>query len=176
MAKNRLFRFLDLTSTVNLFYYKLDGFSFRPDGAESVVTGEEDENFSWNARVIAGMALPAAISLQLTGNYNARQVVAQGYRRPNYSLDAGLRRSFFDRKLSVSVNARDILASRKQKTVTSGTGFRQSGENWWGGRYVGFTLAFNFGNMNGNNNARQQQQFDDGGAGGNMYDGESVGY
>lgn len=175
VAKNRLFRFLDLTSTVNLFYYKLDGFSFRPDGSESAVTGEDDENFSWNARVIANMALPAAISLQITGNYNARQVVAQGYRRPNYSLDAGLRRSFFDRKLSVSINARDILSSRKWKTVTSGIGFRQSSENWWGGRYVGFTLTYNFGNMSRNNSRGQQQQFDDGGAGGNMYGGEPMG-
>lgn len=175
VAKNRLFRFLDLTSTVNLFYYKLDGFSFRPDGSESAVTGEDDENFSWNARVIANMALPAAVSLQITGNYNARQVVAQGYRRPNYSLDAGLRRSFFDRKLSVSINARDILSSRKWKTVTSGIGFRQSSENWWGGRYVGFTLTYNFGNMSRNNSRGQQQQFDDGGAGGNMYGGEPMG-
>lgn len=175
VAKNKLFRFLDLTSTVNLFYYKLDGFSFRPDGSESVITGEDDENFSWNARVIANMALPAAVSLQLTGNYNARQVVAQGYRRPNYSLDAGLRRSFFDRKLSVSVNARDILASRKWKTVTSGTGFRQSSENWWGGRYVGFTLTYNFGNMSRNNGKGQRQQFDDGGTGGDMYSSETMG-
>lgn len=175
VAKNKLFRFLDLTSTVNLFYYKLDGFSFRPNGSESAVTGENDENFSWNARVIANMALPAAVSLQLTGNYNARQVVAQGYRRANYSLDAGLRRSFFDRKLSVSVNARDILASRKWKTVTSGTGFRQSSENWWGGRYVGFTLTYNFGNMSRNNGKGQRQQFDDGGTGGDMYGGEPMG-
>lgn len=175
VAKNKLFRFLDLTSTVNLFYYKLDGFSFRPNGSESVITGENDENFSWNARVIANMALPAAVSLQLTGNYNARQVVAQGYRRANYSLDAGLRRSFFDRKLSVSVNARDILASRKWKTVTSSTGFRQSSENWWGGRYVGFTLTYNFGNMSRNNGKGQRQQFDDGRTGGDMYGGEPMG-
>lgn len=175
VAKNKLFRFLDLTSTVNLFYYKLDGFSFRPNGSESVITGEDDENFSWNARVIANMALPAAVSLQLTGNYNARQVVAQGYRRANYSLDAGLRRSFFDRKLSVSVNARDILASRKWKTVTSGIGFRQSSENWWGGRYVGFTLTYNFGNMSRNNGKGQRQQFDDGGTSGDMYGGEPMG-
>lgn len=175
VAKNKLFRFLDLTSTVNLFYYKLDGFNFMPDGSQSAVTGEDDENFSWNARVIANMALPAAISLQVTGNYNARQVVAQGYRRPNYSLDAGLRRSFFDRKLSISVNARDVLASRKWKTVTSGIGFRQSSESWWGGRYVGFTLTYNFGNMSRNNGKGQRQQFDDGGTGGDMYGGEPMG-
>lgn len=153
VAKNKLFRFLDLTSTMNLFYYKLNGFDFIPEGAFSPVVGKGDENFSWNARVIANMALPAAFSLQITGNYNARQVMAQGYRKANYSLDAGLRKSFADKKFSVSINARDILDSRKWKSVTTGTGFRQSSDNWFGGRFLGLTLTYNFGNMRKNNNS-----------------------
>lgn len=159
VSKNRLFRILDLTTTVNLFYYKLDGFSFQPDGAQAPVTGEKDENFSWNARMIANLTLPASITLQLTGSYNARQVVAQGYRKANYSLDAGLRKSFFDNKLGVSINARDLLDSRKWKTVTSGAGFSQTAENWFGGRFVGFTLTYSFGNMRGES---RSQRFDDG--------------
>ena len=42
--------------------------------------------------MIANVILPYAISLQVTGNYNSRQVVAQGHREANYSLDAGLRK------------------------------------------------------------------------------------
>lgn len=169
VAKNRLFRVVDLTSTVNLYYYKLDGFGFMPEGAQTAVTGDVEEDFSWNARIIANVSLPASISLQLTGNYNSRRVVAQGYRRPNYSVDAGLRKSFLGRKLSLSINARDIFKSRKWKTVTSGSGFRQSSENWRGGRYVGFTLTFNFGNMNHNNANRQQFDNGSGDSRGSMY-------
>lgn len=145
VAKNKLTRAIDLTTTVNLFYYKLDGFRFMMAGQE--VTGESDEDFSWNARMIANVILPYSFSLQVTGNYNARQVVAQGYRKANYSLDAGLRKSFWNKKLSLSINARDILDSRRWKTVTQTGDTRMVSENWRGGRRIGLTLTYSFGNL-----------------------------
>jgi outer membrane receptor protein involved in Fe transport len=167
VLKNRLFKILDLTTTVNLFYYKLDDFSYMPEGAVSPVTGEAQEDFSWNARMIANVALPKSYSLQLNGSYNAREVVAQGYRRSNYSLDGGIRKSFND--LSVSINARDILDSRKRKMVTSGAGFEQISENWWGGRQFGITLTYSFGNMKGK---RPQNREPQGGSDYNMEGGD----
>ena len=44
IVKNKLFRILDLTTTVNGYYYKLDGFSYVING--QTVTGQSDENFS----------------------------------------------------------------------------------------------------------------------------------
>ncbi len=145
VAKNKLTRAIDLTTTVNLFYYKLDGFNFMI--ADQMVSGESDEDFSWNARMIANIILPYSFSLQLTGNYNARQVVAQGYRKANYALDAGLRKSFWNKKLSLSVNARDILDSRRWKTITTMGDTRMESENWRGGRRIGVTLTYSFGNL-----------------------------
>lgn len=160
VIKNNFGRRLDLTTTVNLFYSKLDGFSYLPEGATQPVTGESNEDFSWNARMIANLLLPASFSLQVTGNYNARQLIAQGYRKANYSLDAGIRKSFLDRKLSLSVNARDILNSRKWKTETSGQGFVQYASNWRMGRTVGFTLTYSFGNMKASRTKNQRAQED----------------
>ena len=102
--------------------------------------------------MIANVILPYAISLQVTGNYNSRQVVAQGHREANYSLDAGLRKSFLNKKISVSINARDILNSRKWHTITSGAGFEQDSKNWRGGRQFGLTLTHSFGNMRAKGN------------------------
>lgn len=157
VGKDKLFRILDLTTTVNLFYSKLDGFTYQPAGVVEPVVGKAEENFSWNARMIANLMLPYGISLQMTGNYNAKQVVAQGYRKPNYSLDAGLRKSFLDKKLSLSINARDLLDSRKRHTITSGTGFEQDDMNWRGGRRFGFTLTYSFGNMRAQKSKPQRQ-------------------
>ena len=174
VVKNKLFNnVLDLTTTVNCFYYKLDGFSYKMEGVTDPITGEEDKDFSWNAKMIANVMLPYSVSLQLTGNYNAKKVVAQGYRKANYTLDAGLRKSFFNRKLSLSINARDLLDSRKWHTITSGTGFEQDAKNWRGGRKIGFTLTYSFGNMRakpfkskkrdngGNDNMMFQDEMDD---------------
>ncbi len=148
VGKDKLFKILDLTTTVNLYYSKLDGFSYLPQGAETPVIGDTDESFAWNVRMIANFSLPWGVSLQGTGNYNSKQLMAQGHREPNYSVDLGLRKSFLSDKLTLSINARDLLDSRKFRTVTAGDGFWQDSENWRGGRRVGFTLTYNFGSMN----------------------------
>lgn len=111
VLKNKLFRILDLTTTANAYYYKLNGFSYDIDG--QTVTGEGNSNFTWNARMQASIILPYDISIQATGRYRSRQVITQGYRKANYGLDLGLRKSFFSKALTLSVNCRDVFNSRK---------------------------------------------------------------
>ena len=165
VGKNNLFNnVLNLTTKVNLYSSKLDGFTYMPEGAESPVTGEEDESFNWNVRMIANVSLPWGITLQGTGSYNSKRLMAQGYREPNYAVDLGLRKSFLKDKLTLNINVRDLLDSRKFRTVTSGDGFWQDSENWRGGRRIGFTLTFNFGNMNkkrDNGGGREREMNDD---------------
>jgi outer membrane receptor protein involved in Fe transport len=156
VVKNKFVRFIDLTTTVNLFYRQLEGFSYLPEGITVPVTGVAQENFSWDAKMIATFVVPKWFSLQLTGDYRAKQIIAQGYRKANYSLDAGIRRVFG--KISASVNARDVFDSRKWHTVTSGTGFSQDSKNWRGGRVVGLTVTYNFGNMNPERQDRKRDQ------------------
>ena len=155
VSKNRLFKVLDLTTTVNLFYYKLDAFEYIING--QTITGDADENFSWNARMTANVMLPWSISLQATGRYDAKRIVAQGYREPSYSLDLGLRK-MFDQHWSISVNARDILDSRGRHTVTINDTFYRYSENSHGGRTFGFTLTYSFGNMKAKRPDRKQMQ------------------
>lgn len=158
ILKDKLFRLLDLTTTVNAYYYKLDGFSYTING--QTVTGEADENFSWDARILASVILPYDISMQATGNYRSRSVITQGYRKPNASLDLGLRKSFFNKMLTLSVNWRDVFNTRRRKTYTETESFTRYQENWRDPR-VNFTLTWNFGNMN---SKKKQRQDDMGGA------------
>ncbi len=161
VGKNRLFKALDLTTTVNLFYYKLDAFKYIING--ETITGNADENFSWNARMTANVMLPWGISFQATGRYDAKRIVAQGYREPSYSLDLGLRK-MFNQHWSISVNARDILDSRGRKTITANDSFYRYSENSHGGRRFGFTLTYNFGNMKAKKpNPKQMQEMQTGG-------------
>nr|WP_320000571.1 TonB-dependent receptor [uncultured Draconibacterium sp.] len=156
VLKDRFFNKIDLTTSVNLFYYKLDGFSYLPQGAASPVTGKMQDNFTWNVQMIANIALPKSYTLQLNGDYNARQLVAQGYEKASYSLDAGLRKSFD--KFSISLSAEDLFNSRKWSTVTNGAGFKQVSKSWWGGRQFGATLTYNFGdNMSSHNHERENE-------------------
>ena len=155
VGKNKLFRVLDLTTTVNLFYYKLDAFKYIINNQE--ITGEADENFSWNARMTASCMLPWGITMQLTGRYNAKRIVAQGYREPNYAVDLGLRK-MFNKNWSISVNARDLLDSRGWHNVTENGFFRRDSKNSRGGRTFGVTLTYSFGNMKAQMPKRKPQE------------------
>ena len=155
VLKDKFFKIIDLTTSVNLFYYKLDGFSYLPEGAVSPVTGQMQDNFTWNVQMIANIALPRSYTLQFNGDYNAKQVIAQGYQKANYSLDLGLRKSFD--KLSISLSAEDLFNSRKWSTVTNGAGFRQVSHSWWGGRQIGVTLTYNFGDMSSHANNNKDE-------------------
>lgn len=170
VLKDKLFRILDLTTTVNAYYYKLDGFEYVINN--QTVTGRPDENFSWDARILASLMLPYDISIQATGNYRSRQVVTQGYRKANTSLDLGLRKTFFNKTLALAINWRDVFKTRKWDTYTSSESFTRHQRNWRDPR-VNITLTWNFGNMNG----KKRQQKGDGDMGGdeqlqNGYDGE----
>ena len=155
VGKNRFFKRLDITTTVNLFYYKLDGFKYLIKG--HTITGEADENFSWNARMTASMMLPWGVIMQATGRYNAKRIVAQGHREPSYSVDLGVRKSF-NKNWSLSINARDILDSRGWHTITRNSSFYRDSESSHGGRRIGFTLTYSFGNMKAKMPKRKQQE------------------
>ncbi|MBQ3188491.1 MAG: TonB-dependent receptor [Bacteroidaceae bacterium] len=171
IGKNRLFKKLDLTTTINLFYYKLDGFSY--DIAGQNITGQGDENFSWNARMTASMMLPYGITMQATGRYNAKRIVAQGHREPNYSVDLGLRKSF-NQKWSISVNLRDLFDSRGWHTITGDNNFIRDAENRHGGRRIGATLTYSFGNMKAKRPTRKQSQSQNMNTGDDGYDSEGM--
>ncbi len=158
VAKNSLTKFLDLTTTVNAYYYKLDAFSHVIEG--QTVTGDADDSFSWTARMMASVVLPYNTSLQLSGDYRSREVITQGYRRSNYNVDLGVRKTFFDRKLTVAVNARNLLNSRKWRTVTHSDSFERYQKNWRGGCSAMLSVTWNFGNLN-QNKRRPEKQGDD---------------
>ena len=148
ILKDKLFRILDLTTTLNGYYYKVDGFTYQIMG--QTVTGDAEESFSWDARILASLMLPYDISIQATGNLRSRGAITQGYRRANQSLDLGLRKSFFNKKLALSINWRDVFNSRQWENFTSSDTFTRHQKNWRDPR-VNFTISWNFGNMNNEN-------------------------
>ena len=118
ILKDKFFRILDLTTTLNAYYYKLDGFSTVVEN--QTVTGEGNENFAWDARVLASVILPYSISVQATGNYRSRSVITQGHRKANGSLDLGLRKTFLNKTFALALNWRDVFNSRQFENQPSG--------------------------------------------------------
>ena len=151
VAKNRIFRIINLTSSVNMYYNKLNAAVYNPSPDINVkIDGQE--NFSWDAKMIANLMLSRTFSAQLTGQYIAPQIIPQGKMFEMYSVDFGLRKTFFDRNLTLALTGRDIFNTRKTRTTTSGVGFVQNYETimafrMGGGRMIGLNVTYAFGNM-----------------------------
>ena len=152
-AKNKFFKILDLSTTANFYYYKLDGFTYIIDN--QTVTGQGNHNFTWNARMQASLRLPYDISLQTTVNYRSRQVISQGHRKAVYGIDFGARKNFFDKRLTVSLSCRDLLDSRQWENYTSSDTFTRYQKNRRQSRNFRLTLTWNFGNMKQKKNNRE---------------------
>ena len=145
VLKNQVCKILNLTTTANAYYYKLNGFAYDIDG--QTITGEGNHNFTWNARMQASLMLPWDLSVQLTGRYRSRQVITQGYRKANFSMNLGVRKTFLNRKLTVALNCRDLLNTRKFENFTSSETFTRHQKSWRSGRTLNLTLTYSFGNM-----------------------------
>lgn len=157
VVKNNLFSRLDLTTTVNLYNNHISAwtYNFRTEsGSDILLSGDKQNSFAWDIRVMAGLKLPWSMSFQATGNYNSKMLSAQGSRQGGWSVDIGLRKSFGN--WSFSLNCRDLFDSRKFKSTTYGPDYTQYNERWRGGRTVRLTVKYSFGNMKQKNNRKNE--------------------
>ncbi len=159
-VKNHLFSFLDLTTNVNAYYYKLDAFDYEINDQD--VTGEAQTRFTWNVRMQVSLLLPYGISAQVNGRYNSRQAITQGHRPASFFMDLGVRKSFLDKMFTVALNCRDLLDSRAWKSVTESDTYWRYQTNRRNSRNVSLSLTWNFGNMKGKKTNRESESFDSG--------------
>ncbi|MDP4239340.1 MAG: outer membrane beta-barrel family protein [Bacteroidota bacterium] len=147
IAKNRLLSMLNLTTSLNLYYSKLDNAVYVNPYDSTITTRiPGQDNFSWTANILANITMSKTFSGQVTARYNSPQIIAQGLKQDKYSIDLGVRKTFLDRKLSVNLNVRDLLNSNKDRSTTSGTGFSQRSESYFHTRMVNLSISYNFGN------------------------------
>ena len=159
VAKNRLFKIINLTSSLNLYYNKLDSSIYvNPYNTAISTTIPGQENFTWSGRVMANIILGKTTFAQVSGEYSAPRLIAQGRETASYSIDLGLRQTFFNRNLSLNLMVRDLLNTRKRNTETWGTGFYQTNQSYFNGRMIGLTLTYNFGNMKPKQSERKKTE------------------
>lgn len=153
---------VNLTSNVNLYYYKLNGGNYdintKMNGSltEVNVTIEDKQSFSWSAQSSIDFSLPKDFNLQITGNYRSPRATVQGKSLSSYYINMGLKKPFLKKKLIATLSVRDLLNSRKWKSETWGDDFYQYSESCWSGRTINFNLSYNFGNMTGKKNKKER--------------------
>ena len=148
VSKNKLAKWWDLTSNINLFTSKID----LNDPAQP----NQDALVSWFGKLNNTFKLPKNFTLQLSGEYQSKTILppggsgggsgggrgggmfgggggmfgqasaAQGYSKANYFVDAGLKYEFLKTKqASISLNVNDIFRTRRQNIYSQSTYFTQ---------------------------------------------------
>ena len=166
VAKNKVTKWLNLTTTVNCYYAAMDSvfYDTNLDGALDLLYPFQ-QSFSWNARIMANFLIPMGWSAQLTGMYRSADVVAQGKMNSQYVVDLGVRKSFLDRKLNLALSVRDLLNSRRWASTTWGDNFWQYSSHEPRGTMFSLSLTYNFGNMRAKKQRPQSGGMDMGGEG-----------
>lgn len=81
-----------------------------------------------------------------TGNFNLNRFASpQGYARWNSSLNLGIQRKFFARRLIVTLNTIDPIANQQRSTYTYGTNFSLKNYSMTQTKNYRLTMAYNFG-------------------------------
>ena len=87
------------------------------------------------------------MTAQVSGFITSPRIVAQGEMSGSYAIDAGIKKTFFDKKLSVSLNARNLLDSFRFENKSWGKNFYQESSNKFFRRSIQCSVTWNFGNM-----------------------------
>jgi len=170
IGKNKITKFWDLTSNLNLFTSKID-LDNQPD---------PDQFPSYFIKINNNIRLPKNFSLQVSGDYQSKIIsspggnaggrggggygggmggmfgggalsAAQGYIRPNYGVDAAIRFEFLkEKKASISLNVNDIFKTRKYDSYTETAFFIQDSQRWRDAQMFRLNFNWRFGKFDAN--------------------------
>lgn len=108
-------KWLNIFASVDFYQYWLKG---EIEG-ESV----DQSSFNWNTRLNANMKFKYDIRVQFSGNYQGPSVTAQGRSEGFFVSNLSARKDLFQRKLSITLSARDLFRTAKRESTTTGSGF-----------------------------------------------------
>ncbi|MBN2611646.1 MAG: TonB-dependent receptor [Bacteroidales bacterium] len=161
MANIPLAKWWILNSSVSLYNYRLKG---------TVDEIDIDENtFSWNARFSSMFRLNTGTQFQLMGFYRAPTITTQGNREGFFFTNVGVRQDLFNKKLTLSLQVRDILGKAKFEFTSEGEGFSQYTRMKRQAQIVTFSVSYKINNykqkernVNGNGQNTNEMEFDSG--------------
>jgi len=114
------FEWWSFNGSLSLFQTEVDG--------SNIEGGRENSGFAWNAKITTDFDLPYEVDLQLTANYTAPDIEAQGRDEPRYYTDVSLQRDFLENRLSASLVWRDVFDTRNFAGINETDEFRQEFE------------------------------------------------
>jgi outer membrane receptor protein involved in Fe transport len=113
--------------------------------AGNIAVGLENDGTSWTGRALTQVSFPFDFSLQLSYFYTGKRFIAQGYMEPFQSLDAALKKDFFDKKLTIALRVSDIFKTQKFRVHFDDASFAEIRERSRDSRVLFLNVSYNFG-------------------------------
>jgi outer membrane receptor protein involved in Fe transport len=163
IAKNKVTKWWDVTTNLNLYTSKINTNDPNIQTAGQV--------YSWFGKINNSFKLPKNFSLQLSGDYTSKTVLApggsassggggggrggfgpsvsgnaQGYSKPTYGVDAAVRYEFLKNKVaSFTLSVSDIFKTRKNDVYTQSSYFTQHALRTRDAQFFRLNFALRFG-------------------------------
>ncbi|MGA1226456.1 MAG: outer membrane beta-barrel protein [Tamlana sp.] len=142
-------KWLRLNSSFNFFQFNTEGeFNGRDYSAK---------NTSWFARFSSKVTLPSKIDWQTNAFYRAARQSAQSENQGIFSLDLAFSKEIFNDNATISLNVRDLLNSRKGKSLTTTDTYRRYREFQWRQRQINLSFMYRFNQQKRRNDRRKNQ-------------------
>lgn len=137
-ASLKPFEWLRLDPNVNLFQYSIEG--------EAIDERLDQSAFTWTARLSAICTFGPSTRVQVTGMYLSRQIGPQSETDPLFYLSLSARQEFFDRRISLTLQAQNLLRTAYYDIVSTGPTFSNAFVIKPEVPIVNLALSYNFNN------------------------------
>jgi len=137
---------LDLNATFSkLKWWRLDGnfsaFRSITDG-KNLAEGLEADTYTYTSRLTNKITAFSNTDFQIRANFRGPRETTQGKRKAILSLDFGASRDFMNKKLTLTLSARDLFNSRKRVWENFVGDLFERGDFQWRARTVKFTATY----------------------------------
>lgn len=129
-----LFPWWKFDMNLNFFYADIDG--------TNISSIYSNTTYSWFARQTSRFMLPHQLDIQLRGNYEAPQKLAQGERKALYYVDFSMSKDVFKGMGTVHLNVLDVFNTRRMRSVVEGVNFYTESNSQFRRRQINLTLTY----------------------------------
>jgi outer membrane receptor protein involved in Fe transport len=149
ISRQSVFSWWEVVSNLNLYTSKIN------TGNAAII--QQGNIFSWFGKVNNTFKLPANFSIQISGEYRSKSVLstgggggggstAQGYRRPQGEVDAGIRFEFLkEKKASITLNISDVFRTDANNAYSESLYFTQNSYRLRDPQFFRLNFSWRFG-------------------------------
>ncbi|SFE52811.1 Outer membrane receptor proteins, mostly Fe transport [Chitinophaga sp. CF118] len=150
-VRDQLTKDWDVTTNLNLAQTKIN--------ARNLQNNLSNQGFTWFGKINSNYKLPWNTSVQVTGNYESKQILPQGEKAAKYSVDMAVRKEFLKKRtLAVSLGLNDIFNTDRTLTYTTTEFSDQEYYRKRASRELRLNVSWRFGKMETKHKNKKEEQ------------------